>query len=208
MSTDVDQVWRWIDAERRAMAATLAALPRESWDRPSLCDGWTIKDVGWRDLVVMTGRNLGRGYNSMVRREVQRLGRTQTVEQVLADFETFDGSRHKVPTVTVREPLIDALVHHQDIVRPLGLHHQPDLDAAAVAADRALTLAFLLGARSAKRVTLVATDHDWTRGEGPVVTGPLLELLLVCTGRSRAAVGLSGAGASVIARQGLSASRS
>lgn len=211
MDTDVDTIWSWTHAERRALAATLAGLSDDEWARPSLCEGWSVRDVaahviahpqtGWRELAGMSLRNLGRGYNATVRREVQRLGRTRSPEQILADFTTYDGSRRKVPVTTVREPLIDALVHHQDIVRPLGRRHDPDPVAAGVAADRALTLAFLSGARTAKRrVRLVATDHDWSHGTGPVVEGRMVELLLVTMGRQRAAVGLTGAGVQLLPR--------
>ena len=71
-------------------------------------------------------RNLGRGYNTMIFREIKRLGERETTEQILADYETYATSRRKVPTTTTVEPLIDALVHHQDIVRPLGLRHDMD----------------------------------------------------------------------------------
>ena len=42
-------------------------------------------------------------------------------------------------------------MHHQDIVRPLGLHHDPDPVAASVAADRCRLLSGLLGSRRRTR---------------------------------------------------------
>ena len=36
---------REIAAERRALAGVLAALPASSWDAPSLCAGWRVREV-------------------------------------------------------------------------------------------------------------------------------------------------------------------
>ena len=160
----------------------------------SLCEGWTVKDVaahvistpqmGFGRTMGIFARNLGRGYNTMIFRETKRLAERQTTEQILADYETYATSRHKVATTTTIEPLIDALVHHQDIVRPLGLRHDMDPTAAAVAADRVRLLAPLMGTRRVvKSVRMVATDVDWARGRGPVVEGPMQELLMLCAGR-------------------------
>src|ERR1035437_8843182 len=34
-----------IAAERRELAAMLAGLSAEQWDAPTLCDGWTVRQV-------------------------------------------------------------------------------------------------------------------------------------------------------------------
>lgn len=206
---DRDEVWRHIHAERAALADTLGSLTAEQWAEPSLCAGWTVKDVaahvistpqiGIGEVAKMSLRNLGRGYNTMIFREVKRLGQ-QPVEQILADYATYAGSTHRVPVTTSIEPLIDALVHHQDIVRPLGLRHEPDPAAAAVAADRCRTLSPLMGSRRVvKGVRMVATDVEWTRGRGPTVEGPMQELLMLCAGRSGDPALLSGDGLQLLA---------
>lgn len=206
---DTQTVWAHIHAERRALVATLADLTPEQWAADSLCAGWTVQDVaahvishpqiGWAQLPAMVARNVGRGYNAMIFREVKRMGASSTRESILADYATYDGSTRKVPTTTVLEPLIDCLVHHQDIVRPLGLRRDMNLEAAAVAADRARTLAFLSGTRKlVKSSRMVATDIDWVRGSGPTITGPIQELLMVCMGRARVAADLEGEGTELI----------
>lgn len=35
-----------ITAERRRVADLLAGLDDEQWAAPSLCDGWTVREVG------------------------------------------------------------------------------------------------------------------------------------------------------------------
>jgi uncharacterized protein (TIGR03083 family) len=203
---DRDSIWGHIHHERATLAETLRTLSPEQWERDSLCEGWTVKDVavhvistpqlGFRGTMGVFARNLGRGYNTMIFRETKRLAERQSTDQILADFETHATSRKKVPTTTVVEPLIDALVHHQDIVRPLGLRHDMPPEAAAVAADRVRTLALLMGTRRiVKSVRMVATDVDWDRGKGPLVEGPMHELLMLCAGRQPDRALLSGEGA-------------
>lgn len=208
---DTQAVWAHIHAERRALAATLADLTPEQWQADSLCAGWTVQDVaahvishpqiGWAQMPAMVARNLGHSYNAMIFREVKRMGASSTRESILADYAAFDGSTRKVPTTTVLEPLMDCLVHHQDITRPLGLRRDMDPEAAAAAADRARTLAFLSGTRKlVKGCRMVATDVDWVRGSGPTITGPVQELLMVCMGRARVATEISGDGLELLAQ--------
>jgi uncharacterized protein (TIGR03083 family) len=204
---DPSTTWQHIHRERRALAAILAHLPPDAWARESLCPGWSVLDVaahiisnpqfGWSDIARMTRRNLGRSYNQMLYRAVKDWSADQTPERVLADFATYDGSLRHVPVTTRIEPMLDVLVHTQDILRPLGLDHEMPVDAAAVAADRARLHARMMGWRTGP-VRLVATDIDWARGRGPTVSGPMQELLLVSTGRARVAKELTGDGVALL----------
>jgi hypothetical protein len=45
----------------------------------------------------------------------------------------------------------------------------------------------------------VATDSEWSYGDGPAVSGPLLALVLAMTGRTGAHDDLSGEGLAVLA---------
>ena len=40
-----DQVWTVIDDQRRGLAGLLDELSDDEWRRPSLCPGWTVRDV-------------------------------------------------------------------------------------------------------------------------------------------------------------------
>ncbi|MFE7629234.1 maleylpyruvate isomerase N-terminal domain-containing protein [Kocuria sp. NPDC057446] len=40
-----DDVWAVIDLQRRGTADLLAGISGERWDEPSLCEGWTVRDV-------------------------------------------------------------------------------------------------------------------------------------------------------------------
>ncbi len=191
---DKVELWRHIHAERAGLVATLTDIAEEDWSHPTLCAGWTVHDVaahviaspqiGWAGIAAMSARNVGRGYNAMVFREVKRLGARETRDSVLADYDNYATSTHHLPVTTSIEPLIDVLVHHQDIARPLGVSRAMPPAAAAVAADRVRRLSMLFGTRRLLRsVRMAATDVDWTRGKGPTISGPIQELLMICSGR-------------------------
>jgi hypothetical protein len=94
----------------------------------------------------------------------------------------------------------ESVTHGGDIRMPLGLEHRPD-DAALVAvADNYSRTNLLIHAK--KRITglrLSATDADWSTGNGPEVTGPLLSLILAISGRRQACRDLAGEGVTTLA---------
>lgn len=189
-----EEVWQVTMETRRALAGHLEALDPADWEKPSLCAGWTVKDVAahvllhpsfkWREMPGMFGRNLGRSYNAMIDRETRRRSATQSREDVLAAYARYADSHRHVPTTTSIEPMLDVLVHTQDILRPLGRAQDMPPVAAAVSADRAILLGRLTDWRATKSVRLVATDVDWARGKGPGIEGPMQELLMIATGRA------------------------
>lgn len=195
---DKTTVWRHIHGERRALAGHLATLDAEQWEHDSLCAGWSVRDVaahviatpqiGWREMLPLAPKMV-RGYHRTIFEATLELGK-QSTEEILAQYERYDGSTHHVPTTTHVEPLIDVLVHTQDALRPLGIEHEMPVDAAAFAADRAwLLFAPVFGGPPRKGLRLVATDTDWTRGRADrVVEAPMQELLMFVTGRQAARV--------------------
>lgn len=190
---ELEDVWRHIHAERRSLASVLSGLDATQWATPSVCPGWTVRDVAahvihspqyrMRDFMRMmiTARF---DINRAILVDGQRLGQAP-VADILEQFETYDGSRAVPPTTTPYEPLIDVLVHTQDIVRPLGIALAMPVDAARVAADKVLEKPQkVFGPTRLSGVHLVATDTDWERGSGPTVRAPMQEILVLVTGRS------------------------
>ena len=123
-----DEVWQHTIDQRLALRDVLRDLSPEEWDQPSLCAGWRVRDVaghviagpqlGLVDTVKVMG-GMWRGYNGMILRDGQRRGRAP-VADILAQYDEWAEVRKGPLTVTHVEPLIDAIVHTQDIVRPLG----------------------------------------------------------------------------------------
>lgn len=44
-TVDLDELWAAIDRQRLRTVDLLHELPEEEWRRPSLCEGWTVRDV-------------------------------------------------------------------------------------------------------------------------------------------------------------------
>ena len=187
---DSDAVWRHIDSERSWMADLLESLPAADWQRPSLCDRWTVRDVGAhltfaqarvRDVLWPSVR-AGFRYDVIIRETALRSPLSH--EEIVATLRSFVGSRRRAPLITDLEPLIDILVHNQDIARPLGVDHPIPPDAAATAADRVLsTPAPIRLWRAPRNVRFVATDTDWAYGSGEEVHATMGTHLLTLTGR-------------------------
>lgn len=191
---DHEQLWDTIVGERQALAAELSTLTEQEWATPSLCAGWTVKDVAahvisspqltWRATGRLMPAMARHGYNGAILRDGLRRGAVMT-DQLLADYERWSSVRRGPVTVTGVEPLIDILVHTQDILRPLGRRHPMPLAAVPVAGRRARLLAGLLGGGPVRRHRLVASDVDWAIGpeHGPLVQGRAEELLMLLCGR-------------------------
>lgn len=116
-----------------------------------------------------------------------------STDQIIARIRGFVGARRHAVGITHIEPMLDILVHGQDIARPLGIARTMPVDAAAVAAARAWDKSFLFRAR--KRFAgyeLVADDVDWRRGSGTEVHGPIADILVAVTGRQAGRTALTG----------------
>jgi len=94
----------------------------------------------------------------------------------------------------------EAVVHSEDIRRPLGISRAYPPAAVTRSADFFSASNLLIGTK--KRIaglTLKATDVDWTTGRGPEVSGPVLSLLMAMTGRKAALDDLAGDGLATLA---------
>ncbi|MFI0371424.1 maleylpyruvate isomerase family mycothiol-dependent enzyme [Actinomadura sp. 1N219] len=207
---DADQVWKVIDTQRHGLADLLENLSDEQWRQPSLCAGWTVRDVAAHLTLQQIG--LGAAIAMMARwrgsldRTIQdaacRRAAALTDEQIIAQIRGMVGSRRHNIGVTYLETLTDILVHGQDIAIPLGLRHDVPSHAAAVAAGRVLSMRWPRPLPSVRKVAgfrLVATDMPWSVGRGPEVRATMAALLLVCAGRAAALSEVSGPGAEELA---------
>jgi uncharacterized protein (TIGR03083 family) len=88
------------------------------------------------------------------------------------------------PTGHTAAWLGEVVVHAEDVRRPLGLRRTPPASAttpvAAFFASRDFTVA---GRTTGRGLRLEAVDGPFTAGDGPLVTGPTLALVMVMAGR-------------------------
>jgi uncharacterized protein (TIGR03083 family) len=201
-----DDIWPVVHAERRALAADLAGLTPEQWTTPSLCTGWTVHDV-LAHMVATAKETPARFFSGLIssgfrfsRFTEKRIAaeRAGGPEATLAAFRAVETSTAAPPGPTVSW-LGEALVHAEDIRRPLGIAHDyPVAWVTAVIAFYAGSNVLIGGKRRVDGLTLRATDTDWSHGSGPLVEGPAVALMLATTGRKQPLADLSGPGVEVL----------
>ncbi len=189
-------------AEREDLADFLAGLTPEQWRAPSLCAGWSVRDVvahvisydeiGWRGLPwrLLRGRLGGGDANAVGLRDYAQ----HSPEDLLALLRTHLTPRGLPAAFGGMIGLTDALIHHQDIRRPLGLPRTVPPERLAAALPRALAAPVLPAKQNAAGLRLVVTDLDLVHGDGPEVRGPGEALLLAVAGREAALTDLDGPG--------------
>ena len=199
---DADAVWRVIDDERSRLADLMEDLADPEWRTPSLCRGWTVRQVAAHlTLAQMSPLDAtasliraGGGFNRMIRDTAIRQARLP-VPEYPRRLRAMVGSRRTAPFLTEIEPLIDVLCHAQDITRPIGRPYPMPATAAAAAAEHIWRHAFPFQARRRLRgLELVATDAPWRAGSGVRVEGPIAALLLLVSGRPAATAEPAGPG--------------
>jgi uncharacterized protein (TIGR03083 family) len=204
---DLDAVWASIDSERSSMADLLEELSAAEWETQSLCAGWRVQEVAAHLTLAQMGLGAaligairaGGSYNRAIRDTAVRAAALPR-EEYPRRLRAMVGSRRTAPFITPLEPLIDVLVHGQDITLPLGRHRPVPAAAGAAAAQRVWDLGFPFHARRRfAGFRLTATDADWAVGAGRAVEGPIAALLLLLTGRDALLDELSGEGAAELA---------
>lgn len=100
-----------------------------------------------------------------------------------------------------RIALTDAVIHHQDIRRPLGIGREVPAERLRCALDFAVMAPPLRARKRVRGLELIATDISWRTGSGPFVEGPAEALLMSIAGRSSAVDELTGPGQPVLAER-------
>ena len=196
--------WTSIATGRGAFADYLAQLAPDDWNKPSLCIGWTVKEVAAHMLVIPTMSKgqvfrafAGSRFNldRMNATLVARLTSQKSTADIVAATRDSAASKSVPPGLKLKGVFNELVVHSSDISEAVG--KQFDLPTA----DYVACLEFLkdvqpvFGARQRiAGLTLQATDTDWSTGSGPVVSGPSRLLLLATAGRRAVLDTLSGEG--------------
>ncbi len=203
---DADAVWRVIDDERGRLADLLESLGDAEWRTPSLCTGWTVRDVAAHLTLAHIGPlslaaaliRAGGSFNRTIRDTAIRQARLP-VHEYPRRLRAMVGSRRTAPFITEIQPMIDVLCHAQDIAHPLGRPYPTPVDAAVAAADCIWNQSFPFRAqRRLRGFELVATDAPWRAGSGVRVEGPMSALLLLVSGRPAALADLAGPGTAAL----------
>lgn len=205
---DAAELHAAISAERLALADVVDALSPEQWRTPSLCTGWSV-DVLVAHLTLTSRITPLEAVRAMIaarfdiNRMIDRTARARAAEYPPADLavqyrESATWTGRPFGTKP-RDPLVDVLVHGQDLTRPLHIAHTMPPDHVVPALDYAVAASFYGAPKRLAGLRLVATDAEWSHGDGPEIHGPSGELLLVTTGRTAGLHRLEGPGVDQLA---------
>lgn len=187
-----DEIWAVIDAQRSSLADQLETLTAEQWTAPSLCEGWRVRDVAAHlthshmsaPQAMVEAAKSGFRFDPMIKRLGLEDSRSQA--QIVAALRGMVGSRRKIPMTTDRDPLMDILVHGQDITVPLGIDRPMPADAAVEVANHLWRMRFPMNpSRRLAGVRLVATDAEFQAGEGREVRVPIRDVVMILAGRAQ-----------------------
>ncbi|GAA1654608.1 maleylpyruvate isomerase family mycothiol-dependent enzyme [Actinoplanes couchii] len=205
MTVDVREL---IAGERHRLADLLDTLTGQQLATPSLCAGWTVKQVAAHlvaavdapasallKLMVTSGFRLHRA-NARLAVDVAR----RPTGELSALLRKHAGNPFRPPIVGHPGALTDLQVHLQDIRRPLGLPHDLIPDGLRISLD------FLTGGRAVgftprsrpAELRLEATDQDWVKGDGLLVRGASEALMMALCGRAVVLGELAGDGVEVL----------
>jgi uncharacterized protein (TIGR03083 family) len=204
----MSDVFGKIAIERRALADMLAGLDDEQWKVPSLCSGWTVREVA-AHLAMPFSLSLPKMMVKIVQKrgdfnrmaddwaKAEQRSNAELVELLRANAE----NRFKPPGFGPEAPLSDVVIHGQDIRRPLGLPTEVDADHASVVLDLLVSKQATKGFVDKGRfdgLELQATDTGWSYGQGAAVHGPAAALLSAMAGRRAVLAELSGDGVALL----------
>ena len=181
------------DDENADFSAFLHTLADSDWERPSLCEGWRVRDVVGHILYgnelhlwTLPFRLARYGFSSDRSGRAYSIARAEghTPGELLRAFDERDPWAGTCRVFPPRLTLLDRLVHHQDIRRALDRPRVVPEERLLAALDGTPGLGSVFGAKRRTRgLRLTATDVAWTWGSGPEVEGPGEALLLAMLGR-------------------------
>jgi hypothetical protein len=151
----MDTIRDMIAAQRAELAEVLTGLPEPSWDEPTLCTGWRVREVVAH--ITMPFRFSGRRFALELAKSRGR----------------FTGA------------LAHDLIHGLDITVPLGLDRPvPEERLRPVLPGSLADRSVKFFGTDLDGIELRASDMDWTLGSGTPLMGTAADLLLVLCGRT------------------------
>ena len=195
--------------ERVEFAEFLEGLTAEQWDSPTLCDKWRVHEVAIHTVSydeLSTPGLVARFLKGRLSTDrINAVGVAdyvdRTTEQIVAMIRGNTEPHGLTAGFGGKIALTDGMIHQQDIRRPLGLPRTIDPERLRTALDFARFAPTIRGAWRARGVRLVATDLDWSYGNGPEVHGTGEALLMVMAGRRAALDDLDGPGKAKLAQR-------
>lgn len=201
-ATTPAEIWPLIHEQRNKLGDLLEALSQPEWETPSLCEGWRIRDVvahciqthlvtQWSLMAdwVASGFSLkARNDRGVSRRK------SLSAPELLREYRSTAGRTSYLPG-QLTYSLVEAVIHGEDIARPVGRGIDVSPRSLVTVAEVARNTDPILGGKHRSAgLRLRSSDLQWSAGDGPEVIGPLASIILAITGRAAALEDLSGEG--------------
>ncbi|WP_433664820.1 maleylpyruvate isomerase family mycothiol-dependent enzyme [Nocardia sp. CA-128927] len=200
-----------ITAERTDLAELLTGLDAESWDAPTLCRGWRVREVvahitlpfrlSEARFAFEMLRAAG-GFNRMADHTARQDAAELTAEDLLKSL--WDNVAHpwKPPGDNLVGALSHDVIHGLDITVALGLKRNVPEDRLRLVLDAVNPKSLKFFGVDLEGIQLRAEDLDWSYGTGEILSGAAQDLLLVLCGRTLADGKLHGLKANRFTRSG------
>lgn len=200
--SEKDTTMQMAEAERSDFLHLLEGLTSVQWEAPTLCGSWRVRDVvahvlSYEDLSPAATAGLflrGRLNFARVNDLALRPFRASTPQQLVDRMRDHQTPRGLTSALGGGIALADGMIHQQDIRRSLQIVRQIPALRVQTGLKIALRAPTLPSRRRVSKVRLVATDTDWSHGDGPEVHGPAEALLMLVAGRLSVASDCSGPG--------------
>ena len=203
-------VWPAVHNERQTLIRELESLTPEQWAQPSLCPGWDIHDVvahlvdsakttrlSFLRRLIAAKFDFNKDNANGITRE-----RAATPEAILTEFRRIREAT-KTPPAALATRLVEAIVHGEDIRRPLGLLPSYPSESIDAALRYQIKTGISMGGgkERAAGFRLQASDSRFEHGAGSGVEGTSLALLMAISGRPVDKEDFSGEGAATFVRK-------
>jgi uncharacterized protein (TIGR03083 family) len=210
-AADVEAIYQIATANRLLAADMFADLTPEQWRTPSLCAGWTVREVAAHLLEPLETKvdmfkllaYLVRYRGSLDRMvdETTRKVAARPTDELVTGLRERASTRLTPPVIGPLGPMTDTSVHLRDAARPLGLDVCPPPASWRPALDFLVSKPASRGFIPRDRLVglrFTATDQDWQHGEGAEIHGSSEAIAMAVSGRPAALDDLAGAGTDVL----------
>jgi uncharacterized protein (TIGR03083 family) len=181
-----------VTGERADLATLLEELPEAEWDRPTLCEGWRVREVvahivmpyrlSTAGFVLGMLRNGGR-FNRFADRHARREAATLSAAELAETLRQNVDHPWKPPGGGDQGALSHDVIHGLDMTVALGIDRQVPLERMRFILEKMDPRSITFFGVDLDGIQLRATDLDWSYGEGTPLTGSAQDLLLVISGR-------------------------
>jgi len=191
-----------VHSERQSLSDFLTTITPEQWTAPTWCDKWNVQEVvghltaaGNITAPHFIGGFIRSGFNfdKFVDGDLRSYA-AGTPADVKPRYDAIINS-NRTPPGPAYVALGEVMVHGEDIRRALGAKGDHSAEHLRTLAELYKSTGAPLRAKQRLvGLRLEATDVDWSTGDGPVVRGPCMSLILAMVGRAGALVDCEGDG--------------